>query len=206
MSVTSVSVCRKCFIKITYFRNSTGSSSSSSSGLGLFTGVSVSRKTPGKILVSDNLLLRCDVGVHAVGADCSPAVTANHVEGSFFAGLFAEAGARPNAVGNRLVGKNGGLGCVLIAGSSGLLGKNRFERYRLSPVMSFASCRPLVKANAFADVAVDRPAQEAMEARMREASRAEAFAGDDHFFIVDSEEGEEGLRETLLKSKEERDQ
>ncbi len=182
--------------------------------VGLNTAVSV-RETPGrKVVLRDNLFLRCDVGLH-VGKDAAPAVRSNVFEASTFTGVFGECGAKPNLVENTFLAllkrpnllpkdRRGGLGVLLMLGSRGMLGRNKFVDFELAPVMCFASCRPLLKDNSFDGVAVDRAKQEAMETRMRGSFKRDLFEkqgskGDSEFYIVDSRRAEGDLKDIILK-------
>ena len=126
--------------------------------------------------------------------------------------MFVECKARPNVIGNTFVGRGSwaeklqhpppdvesGLGVLFVLDSAGLVGKNSFENYDLSPLMVFASCRPMLKSNRFVNVGVNRAKQEEREGKMRELFCADNFKRDTYFYIVDNEERENGLRETIL--------
>merc|ERR1712080_453606 len=43
-----------------------------------------------------------------------------------------------------------GLGILLISKSCGLIGKNLFQDYEVSPIMVFSTCHPLLRDNSFA--------------------------------------------------------
>ncbi len=189
--------------------------------LGFCTGISV-RETGGdrKVSVTGNLFVRCDVGLHS-GKDSSPAVRANAFRGSFSAGVFAEFGAKPNIVDNEfaatardsrqaLSSSPSGLGVLLVLGSRGMVGRNIFSGFSVSPILCFASCRPLLTGNSFSGVQVDRRRQEAVEGRMRASFRRDLFeakenggGGDARFYIVDSEKCEKELRDVILRGEEE---
>ena len=173
--------------------------------LGVCTAISVKETSDKKVSLTDNLILRCDVGLNA-GKDSSPAVRGNQFEGSFFSGVYAECGARPNVVDNTFSARSavpagGGLGVLMLLGSRGMVGRNSFSGYDLAPIMCFGSCRPLLTANMFDGVIVDRTKQEAMEARMKASFRRELFEAEEdaRFYIVDSEEEERQLRDVILK-------
>lgn len=177
--------------------------------LGHQTGISL-RKRASRMQVSENEVEKCDVGVY-VGESAMPTVKGNSIACSYFTGMFVECKARPNVIGNSFVGRGSwaeklqhppevesGLGMLFVLDSAGLVGKNRFENYDLSPLMVFASCRPVLKSNTFVKVGVNRAKQEEREGKMRELFCADNFKRDTYFYIVDSEEREEGLRETIL--------
>ena len=161
--------------------------------------------------VSDNDVEKCDVGVY-IGESAMPTVKGNAIARSYFTGMFVECKARPNVIGNSFVGRGSwaeklqqppaevesGLGMLFVLDSAGLVGKNRFENYDLSPLMVFASCRPVLKANTFDKVGVNRAKQEERESKMRELFCADNFKRDTYFYIVDSEERENSLRDTIL--------
>ena len=178
--------------------------------LGHQTGISL-RKRASRMQVSDNDVEKCDVGVY-IGESAMPTVKGNAIACSYFTGIFVECKARPNVIGNSFVGRGSwaeklqqppaevesGLGMLFVLDSAGLVGKNRFENYDLSPLMVFASCRPVLKANTFDKVGVNRAKQEERESKMRELFCADNFKRDTYFYIVDSEERENSLRDTIL--------
>merc|ERR1711974_210896 len=79
-------------------------------------------------------------GLHLTDS-CVPAVKDNTLDSCFFSGIFAESGARPNLVANTLCGGDAGgqvprgLGLLLILGAGGLLARNIFKDYQVSPLM-----------------------------------------------------------------------
>ena len=182
--------------------------------LGHQTGISLRRRTS-RMQVTENDVEKCDVGVY-VGDSAMPTVKGNSIACSYFTGLFVECKARPNVIGNSLVGRGSwaeklqnpptevesGLGMLFVLDSAGLVGKNRFENFDLSPLMVFASCRPVLKSNTFVRVSVNRTRQEEREGKMRELFCADNFKRDTYFYIVDSEERENSLRETILAGQE----
>lgn len=187
--------------------------------LGHHTGLCLKHRS-NRIQVVDNDIENCDVAVY-VGKAAMPTVKGNTLYSSYFTGLFAECGARPNVMGNRFIGTSRlvpdaaasslgacavetGLGALFILESGGLVGKNSFENYDLSPLMVFASCRPMIKGNTFSQVKVDRMKQEERERRMRDLFCAELFTHDTYFYIVDSEATENHLRETIQTGEEEK--
>ncbi len=203
--------------------SATESSEDEEDTLGLCTAVSVreTSSSSGKVAVAENRFVRCDVGLHA-GKDSAPGLRANVVEASAFTGVFAECGAKPNVVDNSFLAQQQqqqqvpgrkkrksrtGLGVLLVLGSRGMLARNSFSDYDLSPVMCFASCRPLLTGNSYSGVSLDRARQQRMEARMRRSFRRELFEasgpGDARFYIVDSEECEKEIRDLVLKGSEE---
>ena len=150
---------------------------------------------------------RCDVGIY-VGQDSCPLVRDNGVDGSLFAGVFAEAGARANVLGNKFNGGTarplgrgggGGFGLLWLNGAAGIVGKNHFEHYEVSPVMIFSQCHPLVKDNTYDNICVDDAKQEVVEKTMLDRFNAELFKQDHHFYIIDSQSTEKSLQHVILK-------
>lgn len=183
------------------------SSEAKFSTLGLFTGLCV--KTKGnKIQIVSNKIKNCDVGVY-VGQQSSPILKDNHIEASFFTGVFAECESRPNLVTNHFNGggcsnlqhSGKGLGILLISGSAGLIGKNTFEDFEVSPIMVFSTCHPLLKDNHFDKIKVDEEKQKGVEKHMLEQFQAELFKNDEYFYMVDSEITERELQEVILEAK-----
>jgi hypothetical protein len=171
--------------------------------LGLYSGVTLRQRA--RVTISDNKFVRCDVAVYA-GDGAMPVVKENSISSSFFAGIFAENGSRPNIVGNVLDGgskdaspSSGGLGILLLADSAGLIGKNSFENFNVSPVMVFSSCHPLLRDNSFDNIDVDDEKQKVLEKSMLEQFRAELFRSDEYFYIVDSAFNEKQLQDVILK-------
>jgi hypothetical protein len=181
----------------------TSSENASTSTLGLYSGVTLRQRA--RVTISDNKFVRCDVAVYA-GDGAMPVVKENSISSSFFAGIFAENGSRPNIVGNVLDGgskdttpSSGGLGILLLADSAGLIGKNSFENFNVSPVMVFSSCHPLLRDNSFDNIDVDDEKQKVLEKSMLEQFRAELFRSDEYFYIVDSAFNEKQLQDVILK-------
>ena len=190
--------------------SSNGSSSSQGQqpGLGLFTGLLV-KAQGNKVQVLKNVIKNCDVGIY-VGQHASPVIKDNLVQNSYFTGVFAECQSRPSLAHNQFNGgvnsKSGisggkGLGVLLISGSSGLIGKNSFTDYEVSPIMVFSTCHPLLKDNIFENIQVDEEKQKVVEKQMLEQFQAELFKKDEYFYIVDSEITEKELQEVILENK-----
>jgi hypothetical protein len=106
--------------------------SASTSTLGLYSGISI--RGQGKVQLVDNLAKQCDVGFY-VTEGAMPAVKGNVIDSSFYAGIFAEQGARPNIVNTTFCGDDAGrpvlkvqrgLGILFILSARGLVGKNMF--------------------------------------------------------------------------------
>ncbi len=187
--------------------------------VGLNTGFSL-RGSGRKISLNENCLKRCDVAVY-IGrnsslSSSSSSVTApitlksNLMESSSFAGVFAECGAKPNILGNKFHGETNssvlghicGLGVLLVLDCGGLIGKNSFKNYEVSPIMTFASCRPLIRGNVFEKVAMDKTKQGSLEQKMREWFCGDLFRrndADNHFYVVTSISDEEELRDVIYK-------
>ena len=159
------------------------------------------------------------------GQDATPLIKDNRIEASHFAGIFSECGAKPNVVGNTLIGSlkyfnsqmnsssnqthysqhsmKGGLGILWILKAGGLIGKNNFEDFQVSPVMIFSQCHPLLRDNNFKNVFVDDEKQKILEKRLLEQFRADLFENDQYFYMVDSEINEKALQDVILKGPEE---
>ena len=161
-----------------------------------------------KVQVLSNVIKSCDVGIY-VGQHASPVIKDNVFQNSYFTGLFAECGSRPSLVQNMfnggakndLVSCGKGLGVLLISGSSGLIGKNSFSDYEVSPIMVFSTCHPLLKDNQFDNIDVNDEKQKVVEKQMLEQFQAELFQKDEYFYIVDSEITERELQEVILEKK-----
>ena len=149
------------------------------------------------------------------------------MEASYFAGVFAECGAKPNVVGNTFNGGSKsynslpnnstnpmtattisikGLGLLWILKAGGLIGKNNFEDFEVSPVMIFSQCHPLLRGNNFENVFLDEEKQKLVETRLLEQFRADLFRKDQYFYMVDSEINEKALQDVILKGPEENDE
>ena len=191
-----------------------GSGSSASSngnpnagGLGLFTGLLVKSQQGNKVQVLKNVIKNCDVGIYVAGQHASPVIKDNLVQNSYFTGVFAECQSRPSLAHNQFnggVSKNlslggKGLGVLLISGSSGLIGKNSFTDYEVSPIMVFSTCHPLLKDNQFDNIRLDDEKQKVVEKQMLEQFQADLFKKDEYFYIVDSEITEKELQEVILE-------
>ena len=123
-------------------------------------------------------------------------------------------GAKPNVVGNTFNGGAKhysslpnlslthaikGLGLLWILKAGGLIGKNNFEDFEVSPVMIFSQCHPLLRDNYFNNVSVDEDKQKLVEKRLLEQFRADLFKKDQYFYMVDSEINEKELQDVILK-------
>ena len=97
----------------------------------------------------------------------------------------------------------GGLGILWILKAGGLIGKNNFEDFQVSPVMIFSQCHPLLRDNNFENVCVDEEKQKILEKRLLEQFRADLFENDQYFYMVDSEINEKALQDVILKGPEE---
>ena len=176
-------------------------------GLGLFTGLLVKSQQGNKVQVLKNVIKNCDVGIYVAGQHASPVIKDNLVQNSYFTGVFAECQSRPSLAHNQFnggVSKNlslggKGLGVLLISGSSGLIGKNSFTDYEVSPIMVFSTCHPLLKDNLFDNIRVDDEKQKVVEKQMLEQFQADLFKKDEYFYIVDSEITEKELQEVILE-------
>ena len=176
-------------------------------GLGLFTGLLVKSQQGNKVQVLKNVIKNCDVGIYVAGQHASPVIKDNLVQNSYFTGVFAECQSRPSLAHNQFnggVSKNlslggKGLGVLLISGSSGLIGKNSFTDYEVSPIMVFSTCHPLLKDNLFDNIRLDDEKQKVVEKQMLEQFQADLFKKDEYFYIVDSEITEKELQEVILE-------
>ena len=152
----------------------------------------------------------------------------NVVDSSFYAGVFVESGARPNIVSNTFHGgddgsvKNSvtqvnegksslkmlnlivqvsrGLGVLFILSSKGLLGKNQFEDFTVSPVMVFTKCQPMLRQNSFININIRDDRQETLEKDLIAQFHNE-LQHDSYFYIIDSKSKEEAVWEVILKVK-----
>lgn len=177
----------------------------SPSTLGLFSGITLRQKS--RISLNDNKFSRCDVAVY-VGDGAIPIVKENTISSSFFAGIFVEKSSKPNIVANSLDGGSKevaaglpvcGLGILHLAESGGLVGKNTFSNFCVSPLMVFSSCHPLVRDNEYDAIEVDEEKQKVLEKSMLEQFQAELFRSDQYFYIVDSACNERELQDVILK-------
>merc|ERR1712110_203114 len=163
-----------------------------SSSLGLYSGVAVRGPSPsqGKLVIGDNLVKQCDVGIH-VADNSAPAIRDNVVDSSFYTGIFVEAGAKPNIVSNTFHGGdsgilkssltqiNRGLGVLFILSAKGLLGKNQFEDFTVSPVMVFTRCQPMLRGN----INIKEERQQSLERDLIAQFHTE-LQQDSYFYIV----------------------
>ena len=153
----------------------------------------------------DNLAKQCDVGFYMTKG-AVPAVKDNVIDSCFYAGIFAEQEARPSIVSNTFCGGDTaspvqvprGLGILFILSARGLVGKNRFEDYTVSPIMVFTRCHPMLKQNSYVNIQLCEDRQASMEASLVEQFHTE-LQEDSLFYIVDSRQKEEALWEVILK-------
>ena len=191
--------------------NCSSSQNRKSSRLGLQTGIFIKNRS--KIQLVSNAIQRCDVGIY-LGQDACPLVRDNHLESSIFAGVFAECGAKPNVIGNTFNGgakaaslvptaaPAKGFGLLWLMEAAGLIGKNHFVHFEVSPIMVFSHCHPLIKDNTFENISIDDERQEMVEKTMLDQFNAELFKKDHHFYIVDSQATEKTLQDVILKGPE----
>ena len=179
----------------------------SSPSIGLISGISIKSKG-NKVQVMNNTIKRCDIGVY-IGDHASPVLKDNSIGNSNFAGVFSEYESKPSIVSNSFNGgakafvqSSGGkgLGVLLISSSGGLIGKNSFEDFEVSPIMIFSTCHPLLKGNNFDNIDVSDEKQRNVETLMLEHFQADLFKKDEYFYIVDSEVTEREMAEVILKS------
>ena len=183
-------------------------STSAVSTLGLNSGVTLRQKS--RVTLNNNRIQRCDVGVY-LGDGAMPVIKENFIGSSFFSGIFAENGSKASIVGNVLDGgskeggpqaaaSSNGLGILLLADSAGLIGKNTFDNFNVSPLMVFSTCHPLIRDNIYADnIQIVEEKQKVLEKSMLEQFHAEIFKSDQYFYIVDSSFNEKQLQDVILK-------
>ena len=99
-----------------------------------------------------------------------------------------------------------GLGLLWILKADGLIGKNNFEDFEVSPVMIFSQCHPLLRNNNFENVCLDEEKQKLVEKRLLEQFRADLFRKDQYFYMVDSEINEKALQDVILKGPDENEE
>ena len=153
----------------------------------------------------DNLTKQCDVGLYMTEG-AMPTVKGNVIDSSFYAGIFAEQEARPNIVNNTFSGGDAGspihvprgLGILFILSAKGLVGKNQFEDYTVSPIMVFTRCHPMLKQNSYLNVNLSEERQASLEKDLLKQFHSE-LQQDSYFYIVDSEQKEEALWEVILR-------
>jgi len=184
-------------------RRYTNSPTSSSSTLGLFSGISI--RGQGKVQLVENLAKQCDVGFYVTDG-ATATVKGNVIDSSFYAGIFAEQAARPNIVSNTFSGGDAGspihiprgLGILFILSAKGLVGKNQFEDFTVSPIMVFTKCHPMLKQNSYVNIQLSEDRQASLEANLVKQFHSE-LQEDSLFYIVDSQQKEEALWEVILK-------
>ena len=87
---------------------------------------------------------------------------------------------------------------MFILSSKGLLGKNQFEDFTVSPVMVFTKCQPMLKQNSYININISEERQEKLEKDLITQFHNE-LQQDSYFYIVESQEKEEALWEQILK-------
>jgi len=185
--------------------SSSPSNFSSSSSLGLHSGIALRGKS--KATLVGNQIKHCDVGLHLTDS-CVPAVKDNTMDSCFFSGIFAESGARPNLVGNTLSGGEAGgqvprgLGLLLILGAGGLVARNTFKDYQVSPLMVFSQCHPVLKGNIYSKVCLDEEKQASLEKSLLNQFSSECQQ-DSYFYMVESAGKEEALADVIRVGPEE---
>ena len=91
-----------------------------------------------------------------------------------------------------------GLGVLFILGSKGLLGKNQFEDFTVSPVMVFTKCQPMLKQNSYININISDERQESLEKDLINQFHNE-LQQDSYFYIIESQEKEEAVWEVIYK-------
>lgn len=174
------------------------------STLGLYSAISLTSKA--KFQVSDNLIKKCDIGVY-IGNEAMPTLKSNHLESCLFTGMFVQGRSKPNILGNTFIGNThepvqsqdcAGIGILLIMEAAGLIGKNTFQNYDLSPLMVFGTCHPMLKGNQFDNINLDREKQVQTEEKMKLLFQPESLKNDTYFYIIESEISEKELCEEIL--------
>jgi len=178
---------------------------SSSSTLGLHSGIALRGRSKASLV--GNQIKHCDVGLHLTDS-CVPAVKDNTLDSCFFSGIFAENGARPNLVANILCGGDAGgqvprgLGLLLILGAGGLVARNIFKDYQVSPLMVFSQCHPVLKGNIYNKVCLDEEKQASLEKSLLNQFSSECQQ-DSYFYMVESAGKEEALADVIRVGPEE---
>lgn len=184
-----------------YTQPSSPSSSSSSSSLGLHSGISVRGRS--KACLQENMVKHCDVGLHLTESSM-PAVKDNLIDSCFFSGMFIECGARPNIVSNTFCGGESGaqvprgLGLLLILESGGLVARNKFHHYQVSPIMVFSQCHPMLQGNLYDKVTLDEKKQADLESWVLSQFSSECKE-DSHFYMVESSTKEAALSDVIFR-------
>ena len=89
---------------------------------------------------------------------------------------------------------------LFILSSKGLLGKNQFEDFTVSPVMVFTKCQPMLRQNSFININIREDRQETLEKDLIAQFNNE-LQHDSYFYIIDSKSKEEAVWEVILKVK-----
>ena len=93
---------------------------------------------------------------------------------------------------------NRGLGVLFILSAKGLLGKNQFEDFTVSPVMVFTRCQPMLRGNTYININISEERQQSLERDLIAQFHTE-LQQDSYFYIVESREKEEAVWEVILK-------
>jgi len=181
--------------------------SENTSTLGLFSAISI--RGQGKVQLVDNLAKHCDVGFY-ITEGAMAMVKGNVIDSSFYAGIFCEGEARPNIVNNTFSGGDAaspvqvprGLGILFILSAKGMVGKNQFEDFTVSPIMVFTRCHPMLKQNSFVNIKICQDRQASLEESLVKQFHSE-LQEDSLFYLVDSQQKEEALWEIILKGEQE---
>jgi len=136
-----------------------------------------------------------------------PVIKDNHIIGQSFAGIFNESNSKASIVSNYIDGASKdhshsaawGLGILFLAESGGMVGKNSFENFSVSPIMVFSTCHPLIRDNDYSNVSIDDEKQKELEKAMLQKFKAELFKEDEYFYIVDCSYNEKQLQDVILK-------
>jgi len=184
-------------------RRYTSPENQSNSTLGLYSGVTL--RGQGKVQLSGNITRQCDVGFH-IAEEATPIIKENVFDSCFYSGVFAECEAKPNIVNNNFGGGDTnspiqvprGLGILFIQGAKGLIGKNQFDDYTVSPIMIFTKCHPMLKQNTYINISIKEERQANLEKSLLNQFHSQ-LEEDSLFYIVDSQQKEEALWEVILK-------
>lgn len=164
----------------------------------------VSIRGQAKVQLTGNLAKYCDIGV-AIAGPATPTLRQNVFDVSFMAGVFAEGGgARPIIVENTFTGGDltsqvpRGVGILFLLNAGGLVGKNSFEDFSVSPLLVFTHCHPLLRQNRFESVRITEAKQTILEAAII-AEFQNQVETDSFFYLVESAEKEKALSDVILK-------
>ena len=87
---------------------------------------------------------------------------------------------------------------MFILSAKGLLGKNQFEDFTVSPVMVFTRCQPMLRGNTYININIREERQQSLERDLIAQFHTE-LQQDSYFYIVESREKEEAVWEVILK-------